>query len=499
SKSITSVGTSMPVLTVLLGVMALTACSWQAGRQADSPTPPTLALPNAWHYAAQSPSVSEQLSASTPCVVSERTHDVQYCNDSWWQLFNDDRLNTFMVDLLAHNKELDTATLNLQKSLLAAKKDSQALTPSINTTAEARTGQEYRPKTDERTSSQNASLALNASWELDLWGRLTEQRLASQYEMQAVAADRQGVYMSLTAGAVRQYLQLALLNEQLITSKQTLDYLHNLHRMQSIRLRAGQVAPIDLISTRQAITQHQQAELTLITQKDELLTVLAVLFNLPTAEVANTWHDVRLPKTDLPAVAVGLPASTLANRPDMQMATWRLQSALLMPSIAKKSLYPNIVLTAGAGSSSSQLTEILKIPVLNWGLAINLPPLNPQEAKRTLQTAKINEQEAIISYQNSVYKALADVESKLAQFTHQQQNSWLALQNMQNSDTLLSANRIRYQAGVLSVKELLDSEESHRQATFTTLSSQLNQYLAWIALYQALGGEMEAEIGDELL
>ena len=177
----------------------------------------------------------------------------------------------------------------------------------------------------------------------------------------------------------------------------------------------------------------------------------------------------------------------LANRPDIQTAVWRLKQAFAQADIAQNNLYPNIVLTAGAATASPELHQLLSLPVLSWGLAVNLPPLNPQEARRTLQSSDIATQQAVLTYQETLYKALADVEAKLSQYHYQQQQRQLIEQNYQLTEQLTKANQLRYQAGTISLKQLLEAQEDSRPALLGLADAEYQQQLAWVNLQQALG------------
>lgn len=319
---------------------------------------------------------------------------------------------------------------------------------------------------------------------------LNQQRLRQANLKQASISDQQALYLSLSANAVRSYFALANLNQRIALADATLAHDQQLQNMLKIQLKAGRIAPIDKVTLAQTINQHRQNRQSLINQKNELLANMALAMgdNLGALSAKfPTLTNVRPSNRHLPAIAIGLPAQVLANRPDIQTAVWRLKQAFAQADIAQNNLYPNIVLTAGAATASPELHQLLSLPVLSWGLAVNLPPLNPQEARRTLQSSDIATQQAVLTYQETLYKALADVEAKLSQYHYQQQQRQLIEQNYQLTEQLTKANQLRYQAGTISLKQLLEAQEDSRQALLGLADAEYQQQLAWVNLQQALG------------
>ncbi|MFB2587157.1 efflux transporter outer membrane subunit [Acinetobacter sp. c1-l78] len=422
-----------------------------------------------------------------PTALCQATLE-HYCQAKWWTQFDDSRLNAYVENVLARNSELATATITLQKALQNLEKEKDSRFPHPSLTGGANRGGTYQLKTGESSQNSQFNLNLGANWELDLWGKLKLQRDMASWEKDATIADRQAVYMNLTATAVRNYLALSHINQRLAYNKETENYHAQQRKFMQVRLKAGLSAPADMLSIEQSINQHQQQRLNLLQQKNEALNNLAILLNRSVSELPTELVDSQFNAKNLPAIPVALPADVIANRPDMQAASSRLQSALAQPELSKKSLYPNIVLTAGAGASSNQLIDLLKVPVLNWGLALNLPSINKKDIDRTLQTAELNREQAVLNYYDALYKALADVEVKLSHYQTSQKAEQLLRQSQTQAKKQLDYMNIRYKAGMVAYKDVVDAQESYRQSEISFWENQYNQYYAWIVIKQALGG-----------
>lgn len=446
---------------------------------------PTTAIPSQWENQPKQPTKTTSLDV-TPCFANQTTP----CATRWWTVFQDNDLTAFVDSVMAHNRERKIAALTVQKTQLALDKDRQARGWVLSNTASLNRGGTYSVSDKTTQHTHNNSLGTTASWELDLWGKLADQHAISQWEQQASISDQQALYLSLSANAVRSYFALANLNQRIALADATLAHDQQLQNMLKIQLKAGRIAPIDKVTLAQTINQHRQNRQSLINQKNELLANMALAMgdNLGALSAKfPTLTNVRPSNRHLPAIAIGLPAQVLANRPDIQTAVWRLKQAFAQADIAQNNLYPNIVLTAGAATASPKLHQLLILPVLSWGLAVNLPLLNPQEARRTLQSSDIATQQAVLTYQETLYKALADVEAKLSQYHYQQQQRQLIEQNYQLTEQLTKANQLRYQAGTISLKQLLEAQEDSRQALLGLADAEYQQQLAWVNLQQALG------------
>ena len=154
----------------------------------------------------------------------------------------------------------------------------------------------------------------------------------------------------------------------------------------------------------------------------------------------------------------------------------------------KASFYPSINLTGNVGSSSTSLTQLLQNPVLTLGANLSLPFLQYNDMKRDLQISELEYQKSILNYRQTLYQAFADVENALSnreqttqQLAYQQQNLTLA----ERTERLTA---IRYKNGAVALKNLLDAQETSRNARIAVVQAQQNQYQAYVTLMQALGG-----------
>jgi multidrug efflux system outer membrane protein len=192
----------------------------------------------------------------------------------------------------------------------------------------------------------------------------------------------------------------------------------------------------------------------------------------------------------LPVVPAGLPSSLLARRPDIQSVEQQLVAANARIGVAKAAYFPEITLTATGGYQSSALTNLFSGPAGFWSFGGQLlqPIFTGGRIRSNVRLTEAQQQEAVLVYQQSIQQAFREVSDSLVayrknqEFRAQQQLVTTAAQDA----TRLSG--VRYQGGVTSYLEVLDSDTRNFDAQLSLAQAQLNERLALVQLYNALGG-----------
>ena len=328
------------------------------------------------------------------------------------------------------------------------------------------------------------------SYELDLFGKLANQTEAARWEALASEEDLQATAQSLIGTTAQLYWQLAYLNERYSVVQQNLATAQKTYDLVRVQYRAGAVSGLDLTQAEQAI-QSQQATLSQIEQQRvETRTGLAVLLHMPVQQLA-IQEPSRLPNIQLPSIQADLPASLLSRRPDLRATELRLRKALANKDANKASYYPSISLTGnlttGIGSSTS-LSNALKNPVATLGAGLTLPFLQWNDMKRDLQVNELEYEKAIMQYRQTMYEAFADVENALSNRTELTKQVALQQRNVELAERTERLTEVRYRNGAVALKNLLDAQETTRNARLSLVQTRQNQYNAYVTLMQALGG-----------
>ena len=410
--------------------------------------------------------------------------------DQWWTLFNDAQLNQLIEQVLAKNSDLSVAGITLKQARLQAglAENKQGL----RTSSSISTGHNYDLGSG-NDSSRGLSTSVGVSYELDLFGKLANQTEASRWEALATEQDLQATKQSLVGTTAKLYWQLGYLNERYQTIQQNLASTQKIYSLVQTQYKAGAVSGLDLTQAEQSV-QSQKASLSQITQQRvEARTAIAVLLHEPVQQL-NIQEPSQLPRNVLPNIAVGLPAEILARRPDLQAAELRLRKTLANKDATKASYYPSINLTGNLGASSTSLTQLLQNPALTLGASLSLPFLQYNDMKKDIAMSDLDYEKAIIQYRQTLYQAFADVENALSNRTQLDQQVQLQQRNVELATKTERLTEVRYRNGAIALKNLLDTQETTRNARLSLVESKQNQYNAYVTLMQALGGSPLKEL-----
>lgn len=438
----------------------------------------------------QQPSVNIPVSFQNNKALNQQVHADVYA-DQWWTLFGDMQLNQLVNQVLSTNTDLAVAGINLQQARLQAGLAANQQGIRISN-AGISTGHQFSLNGDGDSSRGISINYPGLSYEVDLFGKLARQTEVSQWEALATEQDLQSTAQSLIATTANLYWQLGYLNERYQIAQQNLASTQKTYELVRSQYRAGAVSGLDLTAAEQSV-QSQRASLSQIEQlRVESRTALAVLMQMPVQQL-SIQEPSRLSQIALPVISAGLPADLLSRRPDLQASELRLRKALANKDANKASYYPSISLTGtlstgvGVGTNTS-LTDTLKNPIATLGAGLTLPFLQWNDMKRDLKVNELEYEKSIVQYRQTLYQAFADVENALS--ARSELNKQVALQerNVQLAEKTERLNEVRYRNGAIALKNVLDAQETTRNARLSLVQTKQSQYNAYVTLMQALGG-----------
>jgi len=442
----------------------------------------------------EQPSINMPNSFQNTAALNQKVH-ADVMADQWWTLFKDPQLNNLVGEVLVRNTNLAVAGINLQQARIQARQTQSQQGIRVGD-ARVSTGRQFSLDGDGDRSTGISLGYPGLSYEVDLFGRLANQTEAARWEALATEQDLQATAQSLIGTTAQLYWQLAYLNERYAVVQQNLATAQKTYDLVNVQYRAGAVSGLDLTQAEQAI-QSQQSTLSQIDQQRvETRTALAVLLNIPVQQL-SVQEPTRLPNVALPNIEAGLPASLLSRRPVLNAAELRLRKALANKDANKASYYPSISLTGslstGIGTSTS-LSDALKNPVATLGAGLTLPFLQWNDMKRDLQVNELEYEKAILQYRQTIYEAFADVENALSNRTELSKQVELQRRNVELAERTERLTEVRYRNGAIALRNLLDAQETTRNARLSLVQTRQNQYNAYVTLMQALGGSPVREL-----
>jgi NodT family efflux transporter outer membrane factor (OMF) lipoprotein len=477
------------------GACAVVAAVWMLGGCASRSDfrAPDLVRPEGWAQGTMAPAavgasgVAAAAGASAPAASASMTVRDTATPEAWWQPLQDPQLDQLIRLALQRNNNLAQSALKAQRARLVAGQAASDQLPSVS--AKAGSSVARTIGRDGTTRAHSATLA--ASWELDLWGRVSALRDAAEFEAQATEADRAAVALSLSASVANAYWQLAYLNQRVQASEQSVAYARQTLKLVQAQYGAGSVSGLEQAQATQSLATQEAAHTQWLQQRVQARNTLALLMDGPPgagSPAQAVAEPQRLSDSALPTVAAGLPAQLLTRRPDLRAAELRLRKTLANGDATRTAYYPTLSLTGSLVGSSNSLSQVLDNPVATLGAGLVLPFIQWRDMQRASDIAQLDYESAVVAYRQSWYQALADVENALsARQQYDDQGSLLqtALDAARQAERLAE---VRYRAGSTPLKTWLDAQETRRQAELSLAANRLNRLNAWVTVVQTLGG-----------
>jgi multidrug efflux system outer membrane protein len=336
-------------------------------------------------------------------------------------------------------------------------------------------------------------LNLSVIWNLDFWGKYRRQTEAARAQMLASEWGRRAVTSSLVANVATAYFQLRALDSEFEIAKRTLGSRQQSLKLTSTLVTHGSASDLDLNQSEQLVYTASETIPDLERQIRQQENQLSILLGENPGPIARgrTLTEEPVPV----AVPTGLPSELLERRPDVRQAEEATVGANAQIGVAKAAFFPSITLTGTGGLESNQLGRFISAPSEAWlgALSVAQPVFEGGALRSQLKLSRAQYQEAVLSYQQTVQNALQQVSSAL--IATQKNREFREQQEMltgaaQRTDQL---SEVLYQNGGASYLQVLTSETNYFAAELNLVQAQLNERLALVQLYQALGGGWEQQ------
>lgn len=411
--------------------------------------------------------------------------------DRWWQEFDDEELDAFVVNALEENPGLAQAIAQARIAEAQSRNDRADLFPQIS--AGLNSSRQRRPGVqgggESISNTHNASL--DVSWEIDLWGRLSSLSAAGQADYLAASEQLRGMHQSLAANTVSLYLGVVQARAQVELSENTVEALEEFSRQVENRTNAGIVSPTDLtlananLGSAKAGLEQRRENLARVTRQLETL-----LGQYPAGDLFTTSELPAVP----PLPSAGLPAELLARRPDVRSAEWALQAADYRLAAAERSFLPAISLTGSAGSTGSELADLFSNGSFIWTIAGNLvqPIFQGGRLRAQADIAGGQREEAFYAYVDTALTALSEVETALSVDDLLARRVAESDEAAEAAEDAVRVSFNRYLQGIEPFLNVLESYQRALDSRSATITARHDRLENRIALHLALGGGFNA-------
>jgi outer membrane protein, multidrug efflux system len=480
-------------------------------RQTLRPPPSVPRSPSSARPGAPAPALAGP-AAPGPSLAALSTVEEQPARlEAWWSEFKDPTLSLLIERSLESNIDLRVAVVRTQEALAQRDISAAGLWPSLtaNASYDRERISESTPEGSLLTTFPNLSvpgvphisipnpynqyqLGANASWELDLFGRLRRTVEAANAAAQVSLEDQRSVRVSLLAEVAQNYLALRGAQARKAVALENLATIGDLLDLTRQRHAAGLNTELDVRNAIAQLTQTRATLPALDLQITEAIHELSVLSGSgPEALRAELDRVAAVPPVP-PRVPIGLPAELVRRRPDIREAEANLHAATAQIGVAIGNLFPDLSLSADGAFQSESLGNLLKWSSLFETIGPELDiPIFDRGRWKTVRLDKLKAREAALAYRSTVLDALREVEDAAAAYNaDQQQREWLAATVAQN-EIALSLARERYGSGLPDFLDVLDALRSLQQNQMALLASTTAVSTDLVTLYRNLGGGWE--------
>jgi NodT family efflux transporter outer membrane factor (OMF) lipoprotein len=334
----------------------------------------------------------------------------------------------------------------------------------------------------------------DASWEVDIWGRVRRSVEAATALADSSYEDRNAVLLSARAELARDYIQLRDTQALLQIARQNLDIAHNTTNLTQTRRREGVTTDLDVANASAQAASIESLIPTLESRRDTTINAIGLLLAEEPGALRQTLgepHDVpKLPQH----VPIGFPSELAERRPDIRSAEARLHAATAAIGMAKADFYPRISLNGSAGFQSLQLSNLA-----DWasgqfvvGPTITLPIFEGGRLKGALQLREAQQQEAAIVYKRTVLEAWREVDDALIVYDAEQRRHERLEAVVSLNLRALSVAQQRYKAGAVDYLNVLNVQRQLLQAQSDLEQSNAEAAANLITLCKVLGGGWES-------
>jgi outer membrane protein, multidrug efflux system len=439
--------------------------------------------PNYHQPPVQTPTAYRDLSGN-PQVQAQTA---SYADLPWWQVFQDPKLQELIRIALKQNYDLQLATerINAARAQVAITRSS--LFPQVQGVGNFSGGKEY----NFQTGYNFLTLAADATFQLDFFGRLRRATEASRAQLLATEAARQTVILTLVSDVASDYFILLELDLQLQITQGTVTNQIDSVKLTTRRLQYGVATKLDVLQAQQVLDTANATVPDLerqIAQQENAINIL--LGNYP----QDVVRGLPLVKEPLPPeVPPGIPSSMMERRPDIREAEQNLIAANAEIGVAKADFFPQVSLTGSGGGAfgrSSAFSSLMNSQVGFWtyGAQVSQPIFTGGALRGNLNFAESQQKQALIVYRQTIQRAFGDVSDALIGYkkfheVRMRQQEYVA--DLQESVRL---STLRYQGGTTTYLEVLDGQRSLYSAELTLAQARGNEYQSLVQVYRALGG-----------
>ena len=472
----------------ILAALLMTACAAPEFKQ------PAMEVPTAFKESQTPVPATVQTAADGSTWKQAQAAEAQPRGE-WWLAFNDPALNELIAEATKANANLAVAAARVKQARAIAGIAEADRIPQVGVNAG---GQRMRqsdvalglPAGTPVEPNKLFQANLTASYEVDLFGRVSSNVSAARNDAASVEATYRSVLLAVQADVAQTYFRLRATDAELETLNRTVQTREENVKVNQRRFDLGDIGEFDLSRAKTELSTSRAEAIGLQRQRVTTEHALAVLLGKPAASYTAGVSPL-LDTSLLPAIPAGMPSSLLERRPDIAAAQRAMEASNARIGVARSAMFPALTLNANAGGvSTNTVADVFKWSSRSWvlGALMSMPLIDGGRNKANIARSEAALEESVGTYRQSVLVAFAEVEDNLAGLRI------LAGQTAQIDDALVSARRSAdlaqklYAAGRSSYLDLLDAQRNLAAVERSAVQLRGNRAVTTVALIRSLGG-----------
>ncbi|HEY6978411.1 MAG TPA: efflux transporter outer membrane subunit [Chitinophagaceae bacterium] len=415
----------------------------------------------------------------------------------WKQFFTDTTLQGLISRGIAYNYDLQLAIKRMDEAKQRVKQAKLLQLPELNLQATAQTNNPSNNSLNgislksflEKNHLEDYTVAANLSWEADIWGKIRRQKEAALAEYLKTSEAAKAVQTQLVADIAQGFFNMLMLDEQLDIAKKNLIITDSTLFITRLQRDGGEVTTL---AVQQAEVQRQTTALLIPQLENDIAVQENALSILTGALPGDISRNIKLSDFNVPDhFATGLPAAVVSRRPDVRAYEMSLVGANAEVGIAQAYMYPALNITATGGLNSFKASNWFNIPASLFGIvagSLAEPVFQHRELKTQFEIAKIQRDEAVIQFRQSVLNAAGEVSNALITTDKLKTQQQIASAQVDTLQHAIKNARLLFKSGMANYLEVLTAQRNALLAELNLASIQREQLGAMVELYRSLGG-----------
>lgn len=409
---------------------------------------------------------------------------------TWWERFNDPVLDELIAGALANSPDIRTALSKITESRAARGIEKAGLLPSVSGGVSGSGNRIHDRRTDTTTSSESYGASVDASWEVDLFGKQRQTLAAADADASRIAENFHAAQVSLAAETASAYVTLRSAEERLDVVRRSLATRQETLQLTEWREQAGTG---DALASQQAVSSLEQARASLPSLEQTVTQTrnqLALLSGRTPGALDELLERRRLFPSVPAQFAAGIPAETLRQRPDIRAAEYAFLAAAARTSAARRERLPSLTLNGSIGVEALKAGNLFDpATVVASALgSLTAPIFDAGRIRNSITIQGEQEKQALLAYESAVLAALSEVENALVSVSRNAERLAILQRAVAAAREAESLASLQYQAGQVDLLTVLDAQRTLLAVEEQVVSTHADELSAHVQLYKALGG-----------